>query len=126
MMRERVLGRLEDILHAIGAIETYVAGKSFADYQAERLVRDAVERNIERISEATRHLPDDMKAKHPNIPWSQIAAIGNVLRHAYQVVDDRTIWDTVKRDVPPFKAAVEALLIALEAKNSGGCIDPQE
>jgi len=45
-----------------------------------------VERGVEIISEASRHLTDDLKARHPEIPWSKVAAIGHVLRHACERV----------------------------------------
>lgn len=93
--------RLEDILEAIAAIAEYTAGKSFEDYHAERMLRDAVERNIERISEASRHIPDHLKASHPEIAWPKVAGIGNVLRHAYPIVDDGVVWEVVARDLPP-------------------------
>ncbi len=50
------------------------------DWQRQWLV----ERGIEVISEASRHLTDDMKARHPEIPWQKVAGIGNVLRHKHE------------------------------------------
>jgi uncharacterized protein with HEPN domain len=114
MAAPAVVSRLEDILEAIAAIAEYTAGRSFEDYAAERMLRDAVERNIERISEASRHIPENLKARHPEIAWPEIAGIGNILRQAYPIVDDRVIWEVVARDLPPLKAAIEAMLGAVE------------
>jgi uncharacterized protein with HEPN domain len=102
--------RLEDILEAIAVIAGYTAGKTLDDYAAERMLRDAVERNVERISEASRHIPENLKARHPEIPWRKVADIGNVLRHAYPIVDDSVVWEVVVRDLPPLEAAAEKLL----------------
>jgi uncharacterized protein with HEPN domain len=110
MTAPELASRLEDILEAIAAIAEYTAGKTLDDYAAERMLRDAVERNIERISEASRHLPDRLKARHPEIEWAQVAGIGNILRHAYPIIDDGVIWEVVARDLPPLKAAVETML----------------
>jgi len=110
MASPRLVSRLEDILEAMAAIAAYTAGKGFDDYARERIVRDAVERNLERISEASRHIPDDLKARHAEIPWQQVAGIGNILRHAYPIVDDSLVWEVVVRDLPPLKAAIEAML----------------
>jgi uncharacterized protein with HEPN domain len=74
------------------------------------MLRDAVERNLERISEASRHIPKDLKAGHPEIPWQKVAGIGNILRHAYPIVDDSVIWEVVVRELPPLKAAAEQML----------------
>jgi uncharacterized protein with HEPN domain len=79
------------------------------------MLRDAVERNIERISEASRHIPRSVKAKHPEIPWRKIAGIGNILRHAYPIVDDSLVWEVVVRDLPPLRAAVEQMLAEVDA-----------
>lgn len=112
MTEARVLDRLQDILDGIRRIETYRRGRDFEDYRREPMLRDSIERNLERISEASRHIPDDIKAGHPDIPWQQIAGIGNVLRHAYRKVNDRTIWETVELHLPPLKQAVEAMIAA--------------
>jgi uncharacterized protein with HEPN domain len=74
---------LDDIRAAIAGIEQAVAGKSLDDYQADWLLRHALQRAIEIISEASRALPDDTKALRPEVPWPQVKAIGNVLRHEY-------------------------------------------
>jgi uncharacterized protein with HEPN domain len=75
--------RLRHILDTIARIRGYQAGRLPALYRRDDQFRDALERNLERISEASRHLPSALKAGHPEIPWQHIASIGNVLRHAY-------------------------------------------
>jgi uncharacterized protein with HEPN domain len=66
------------------------------------------------VSEASRRLPADLKAKRPEIPWADIAGIGNTLRHGYDSLDHAPIWGVVERDLPPLKAAVEAMLQELD------------
>ena len=66
----------------------------------------AVTRCLEIISEASRRLPDDLKARHPSIPWKNIAGAGNVYRHDYEDVAARVVLDTVKLALPPLKAVV--------------------
>jgi hypothetical protein len=59
----------------------YISHQVFeTDWQRQRLV----ERGIEIISEASRHLTDETKARHPEMPWQKVATIGNVLRHNYE------------------------------------------
>jgi uncharacterized protein with HEPN domain len=107
--------RLEDILAAIRDIEAFTSGQAFEHYMATPMMRRAVERSVEIFSEASRHLPAGLKARHPQIPWRRIADIGNVLRHAYKVVDDAELWEIVVRDLAPLKAAVETMLREAEA-----------
>ncbi|MGQ0663344.1 MAG: HepT-like ribonuclease domain-containing protein [Pseudomonadota bacterium] len=83
---------LEDMLEAVDAIDRFLAGKSFADYLATDIMRAAVERNIEIISEASRQIPKDLTARHPGIAWKDIAGIGNILRHGYEIIEDERIW----------------------------------
>ena len=66
----------------------------------------AVTRCLEIISEASRRLPDDLKARHPSIPWKNIAGAGNVYRHDYEDVAARVVLDTVKLALPPLKSVV--------------------
>ena len=110
--------RLEDMREAITAGESFVAGRSFADFRGDRLLQLALERSIEIVSEASRHLPEELKARHPSIPWPKVRDIGNVLRHGYEVVDPVVIWTIVTEDLAPLKAAVEAMIGAVEESES--------
>jgi uncharacterized protein with HEPN domain len=65
---------------------------------------------LEIISEASRRLPDDMKARYPGIAWKQIAAAGNVYRHDYEDVAAQLVWNTVQQALPPLRAVIEAEL----------------
>ena len=73
-----------------------MAGVTLRSFEPDRRKRWLVERGIEIISEASRRLPDELKARHPEIPWSKVAGIGNVLRHEYE----RIAYD-VLRPAPP-------------------------
>ena len=79
------------------------------------MVVDAVERNLERLSEATRHIPAKLTAAESDIPWRQVADLGNVLRHRYHSVLDDQIWVIVERDLHPLRASVERMMKSLEA-----------
>jgi uncharacterized protein with HEPN domain len=100
---------IEQMLEAILDIEQITAGRSFEAYAADRPTRRAVERCIEIVSEASRRLPPDLKVRHPAIPWSKIAGIGNVLRHDYDVVNQATVWHAATVDLLPLKAGLEAI-----------------
>lgn len=99
---------LEDILEAIGQAETAVAGLTLEQFSnAEHWqTRYAVQRCIEIISEASRHIPQAQKDAYPHIPWREIAGIGNILRHEYRFVADEVIWNTVQGDFSELKAVL--------------------
>lgn len=117
--RRSAAARLEHIQDAIRYLEAFTRGKTQSDYLSQPMMRFAVERAIEILSEASRHLPNDLKARYGDIPWAEIAGIGNILRHEYQRVDDRELWRVVIRDLPPLKAAVEAMLREVEGESDG-------
>lgn len=114
MQRSDPSPRLHDILEAIGGVRAAVGDMSLEAYVASWTTRRAAERAIEIISEASRHLPEWMRAAEPEVPWREIAGIGNVLRHAYHRIDDEVIYVIVTRQLGPLEAAVRRLLDGLE------------
>jgi uncharacterized protein with HEPN domain len=110
--------RLADILEALAGIEETIEGVSFERYQHVWHIRRAVERGIEIISEASRHISAALKAQHPDIPWGDIASMGNKLRHEYGRIDDEIIWKVTQVDLPPLKRAVEAMIMQLQRPES--------
>src|SRR6202012_5112025 len=90
-----------DIGEAIERIRTEMGGVSIEAFEADWRKRWLVERGVEIISEASRRLPDELKARHSEIPWRQIADIGNILRHEYQRVAPDVLWRLAQDDLPP-------------------------
>lgn len=100
---------LDDILANIDFIRRSTAGITIDAFRDDLTKRLAVERCLEIISEASRHVPESARARHPEIPWEKVKAIGNVLRHAYQRVDYDIIWETAIRDLDPLQRAIEGI-----------------
>lgn len=107
--------RLADIREAIDGIRDTVSGLDFDRYCASWQSRRAVERGIEIISEASRHLPTDLTDVHPDVRWKAIRAIGNLLRHEYGRVQDEIIWNIAVTDLDPLERAIAAMQRSLEA-----------
>jgi uncharacterized protein with HEPN domain len=94
-----------------------MADVSLATFEPDRRKRWLVERGIEIISEASRHLSEELKGRHPDIPWPKVAGIGNVLRHEYEDVAHDVLWHVVRDDLPPLEQACrEELARALGGK----------
>lgn len=104
---------LTDIQKNIIAIASFVKGISFEDFLRDQKTCYAVLRALEIISEASRHLPTDVKSRYPHIDWRAVAGAGNVYRHDYDSVDDAVIWHTINSELAPLKAAVDAELTLL-------------
>jgi uncharacterized protein with HEPN domain len=104
---------VEEMLDYIGQAMSYVRGMSFEQYSSDRKTQRAVERCIEVISEGSRHIPDEMKAKRADIPWRDVATIGDVFRHQYHTVAPRIVWDTVNLDQPALEVGLRAIAAEL-------------
>jgi len=104
---------LNDILYDIDAAHGFVAGIVYETFKDDNLRIYAVTRCLEIISEASRRLPDDLKARNPSIPWREIAAAGNIYRHEYEAVAARTLWRTVSHDLPLLREVIADELKAL-------------
>jgi uncharacterized protein with HEPN domain len=79
----------------------------------------AVQRGLEIIPEASRHVPDDLTALAADIPWRQIAAIGNLLRHEYQRADIKATWNIIEEHLPPVATAIEQLIVEAAKREPG-------
>jgi uncharacterized protein with HEPN domain len=101
---------LRDILHHIDLAAKFSTGFDRASFKHDIKTAYAVTRCLEIISEASRRLPDDVKARHPAIGWKQMAGAGNVYRHDYEDVAAEFVWETVARALPPLRAAIETEL----------------
>jgi uncharacterized protein with HEPN domain len=94
-------------------VEEITRGKGFAEFEASWQLRWLVQRAIEIISEASRALPNDLTSTRPEIPWSRVRGIGNILRHEYSGLSDRIIWNVVVDELPHLKVAIEAISAAI-------------
>lgn len=95
MAARSLIPRLTDIIEAIERIGDMPLDVFEADWRRQWLVQ----RGVEIVSEASRHLTDELKARHPEIPWQKVAAIGNVLRHNYESIAAPIIWKLAQADL---------------------------
>jgi uncharacterized protein with HEPN domain len=100
MAARSLIPHLTDIVEAIERIHGVLENISVEAFETDWRRQWLVERGIEIISEASRHLTDEMKARHPEIPWQKVAAIGNVLRHNYEKIAAPVIWKLAQTDLP--------------------------
>jgi uncharacterized protein with HEPN domain len=100
--------RLLDILEAIEKIERYasVAKDLFA---RDELVQTWMVHHLQIIGEAVSQLSDELRARHPDVPWRAIAAMRHAIVHAYYRVDLDEVWSVVKNDLPGLKARLQEI-----------------
>jgi uncharacterized protein with HEPN domain len=108
--------RLADIIDAIEHIRSETAGVTLDAFEADWRKRWLVERGVEIVSEASRHLTDELKARHPEIPWPKVAGIGNVLRHEYERIAPDVLWSVARDDLPPLETVCREELAAEQTR----------
>ncbi len=113
-MRERQRGYLQQIAREIVSARRLAAGHSRDSFAADEIAIAALERFVERISEASRRIDPALKSREAAIPWSDIAGIGNILRHDYDSVDLAILWNIAMRELPLLEEAVGRLLAGLD------------
>ena len=74
------------------------------------MMQDAVIRNLEIIGEATKGLSPAFRERYPDIPWSSMAGMRDVLIHGYMGVDLKIVWDVVANRINPILSDIEKLL----------------
>jgi len=102
----------EDMLNAITNIEEYIGNMGFEEFRKNKLVRDAVIRNLEVIGEAAKNIPKEIKEEHSEIKWREIAGLRDILIHKYFEVNIRILWDIIEDKLPDLKKKVTRVLKA--------------
>lgn len=106
--------RLLHIRDEIEGVAAVVNGLPFEEYLKSYLHRRAIERAAQIISEAAKALPRDYLARYGTAPWTSIIGIGNVLRHEYQRIDDRLLWEIATVHLPALAPVVQQMLSELD------------
>jgi len=100
---------IEHILQSIFRIETYIAGKDYKYFSNDFLTQDGVVRQLEIIGEATKKISKDLRNKNPQVPWSDMAGMRDILIHDYLDVDIDVVWKTVSESIPELKELLSNL-----------------
>ena len=111
--------RFADIIENIGRIQSYTAGLTESEFVADRVVRDATERCLSRISEAASKLGAIAEERAPGLPWQTIRSFGNRLRHAYDNIDAPFVWEILQKDLSPLEEGCKAALDDLAKDRKG-------
>jgi uncharacterized protein with HEPN domain len=101
---------LWDMLDAAKTVTGFIQGRSYQDYLRDRMLRSAVERNVEIIGEAAGKISKSFRDAHAEIPWQKIIAQRHVLAHEYGDIEHELLWIVASRHVPTLIKHLEPLV----------------
>lgn len=114
-MQHASIARLTDVIDAIELIGSEMVGVTLQAFEPDKRKRWLVERGIEIISKASRHLGDELKARHPEIPWPKVAGIG---KHDYERIAHDVLWNVANHELPVLDKVCRDELALARAKGS--------
>jgi uncharacterized protein with HEPN domain len=103
---------LDDAITACEKILRYTQGMRRDEIRADDKTYDAVQRNLFVLGEAVKKVPEDIRARHPEIAWKKIAGLRDFLAHAYFAVDDDILADLIESKVPELLVQMREVLAA--------------
>jgi uncharacterized protein with HEPN domain len=102
--------RVEHILDAISKIQRYATGLTEDSFAGQSMAVDAIIRNFQVIGEAVRHVPDEVQARYPQVPWSLMQGMRHILVHDYYAVKLDIVWRTIQQSLPPLLEPLREIL----------------
>jgi uncharacterized protein with HEPN domain len=100
---------LADIIQSMNEVEEFTRGLTYESFMKDRKTINAVIRSLEVMGEASKRIPDEVRAKHSEIPWKRMAGMRDKLIHEYAGVDLETVWDVIQEEIPPIRPLLEEL-----------------
>jgi len=110
--RREVLQYLQDIAEMMSHIQSFTAGMDFDAFTKDTKTNFAVFRALEVIGEAAKQVPEDVRKRHPHIPWKRMAGMRDRLIHGYFGIDFEIVWETASRLIPELAPKLSAVLEA--------------
>ncbi len=101
---------LLDMLLAARRAVGFAAPLTFPEFEDDHLHQLAILKAVETIGEAASRISQETKARHPEIPWTEIIGLRNRLVHAYFAIQLDIVWQIVQDDLPPLIKQLEPLV----------------
>jgi len=73
------------------------------------MTQDAVVRQLEIIGEATKRVSKELRNINPQVPWSDMAGMRDILIHDYIDVDIDIVWKTASESIKNLKSMLQNL-----------------
>ncbi len=100
---------VKDILQECKNIKLFTKDITFEEFTNNIEKVYAVAKAFENIGEAVKNLPKEITSKYPQIPWSEVAKMRDILTHHYFGLDDKVLWDTLEEDFVEFENVIKQI-----------------
>ncbi|MGN8244190.1 HepT-like ribonuclease domain-containing protein [Cellulomonas soli] len=106
--------RLRDVLEAIDAIDRadMVLRAHGPEDELALVALDAIQYRIMTIGEAVKALPLSLRDDHPDVPWSDIARMRDLIGHHYYRLDAQVVRATIQAPIAQLRESCQAALDA--------------
>ncbi|TAN41953.1 MAG: DUF86 domain-containing protein [Nitrospirae bacterium] len=115
MKREYTL-YVKDIVESITFIEEFVANMDFEQFVSDEKTKNAVIKRLEIIGEAVKNIPQQVRVRQKDIPWSDLARMRDKLAHEYFGIRYDIVWRVIKKKLPQLKPKIKKVLEDLKSE----------
>ena len=110
-----LIDTLDDLALLLSRAEQSVKDRTFEDLIANEEAYDALTYRLALIGETCRKLPDELKARHPHLPWREMTTFRNFASHDYFGLDAHLVWQAAM-GLEPIKIMMIAETVRLNIK----------
>lgn len=101
---------LTDMVEAAQAIERFVMGEDFSEFEQNEMMQSAVLQKLSVIGEAASRLSKEFTGQFPGVPWADIVGFRNIAVHEYFAIRWDIVWVAATEEVPVLKKQIEEIL----------------
>lgn len=101
---------LYDMLDAADDIDEFIVDVNQDNFVNNKLLRSAVLQKLTVIGEAASRISKELRARHTQVPWTDVVGFRNVAVHAYFGIQWPIVWVAATEDAPSLRKLIADIL----------------